>query len=236
MVNIDVFSNRIRRHGASHTRNARTQCHANDFSFYNPPHRVTLSPKPARGDAVNYRHFMKLAAASVLLAGCTTSQVTTSYYNVSGQTASELDRDIKRKAPMKGHALAVAAISFVPVNIRQKTGPEGCRFVTASFRVEADITLPRWQDRGQSRDRDLKRSWQNLSRYARAHETMHVKIAELFANKLGREIRAIDPHSTCKALDREAERVVARISREHDAAQNAFDAEEQRRLSALLEP
>lgn len=175
-----------------------------------------------------------MTAVVTIVAGCTTSKVSTSYYTISGETAPQLDREIRRKGPMKGHALAVAAISFVPVSVTQEESKAGCRFKSARFRVEADITLPRWQQRTQSSDRDLKRAWDGLSRYARAHENQHVIIAEQFAGKMSEDLLAIPAQKSCKSLDRQAKKIVDRIGKQHNEAQNFFDAEEARRLKRLM--
>lgn len=185
---------------------------------------------------------MKLKSAALplvalALSACvsTASQVSTSYYSVTGTTAEQIDRDIRRNGPLNGHALAVAAISFEPLSVLQDVSPDSCRFAQAKFRVNAAITLPRWADKAQSTDRDLKRAWGNLSRYARDHEQVHVRIAERFAQQLGRDIEALPPQPNCDKLDRLAKRVVERNAAEHDRAQKEFDAAEQRRLRALLE-
>lgn len=189
-----------------------------------------------RSHALKQRSIIIALATTVLLAGCvsTSTQVTTDYYLVRGSTAAEIDRDIRDKGPMRGHALAVAAISFEPVSVLQEVSEEQCRFKTAKFRVVANVTLPRWADRNASDDRALRSAWSNLSRYAKVHEDTHVRIAETFARELGNEIEALEPRKTCERLDRDAKRVVQRIEREHNRAQLAFDAAEQRRLRALL--
>lgn len=177
-----------------------------------------------------------LPFAAIALTACvsTASQVSTSYYSVRGTTAEQIDSDIRRNGPLNGHALAVAAISFEPVSVLQEVNDDSCRFASAKFRVKAAITLPRWTDKSKSKDRDLKRAWGNLSRYARSHEQVHVRIAESFAKRLGEDIKALPPQSNCDRLDNLAKRVADRNAAEHDRAQKAFDAEEQRRLRALL--
>ncbi|WP_349365188.1 MAG: DUF922 domain-containing protein [Roseitalea porphyridii] len=173
---------------------------------------------------------------AVVLAACTStaSTVTTEYYLVSGDTSEALDADLRRKGPMRGHALAVAAIRFEPVSVQQEVTGAGCRFTEAKFRVKANITLPRWKERATSRDRELRNAWDALSSYARAHEDQHVRIAERYAGALGEAIEALPARPTCEALDASAKRVVDRIGREHDEAQLAFDRAEQRRLERLL--
>ena len=176
------------------------------------------------------------AALITMLTGCvsTSPQVTTNYYLVSGQTSEELDNEIRRRGPMEGHAIAVAAIRFNPVAVIQEETADGCIFKTAKFQVEAEITLPRWKDRNQSEDRELRRAWDGLSRYAKIHEDTHVKIAERFGKLLGEELKVIPPQRDCRRLDRIAKKIVEVTLAAHNKAQNAFDAAEQKRLARLF--
>ena len=62
------------------------------------------------------RHFARIgliAAAALEIAACTSTQsrVTTTYYTIRGVSGEDLDREIAAKGPLKGHALASAAIS-----------------------------------------------------------------------------------------------------------------------------
>lgn len=181
------------------------------------------------------RRFVLIAAA-IVIAGCTStaSTVRTDYYLVSGTTSEAIDQDLRRKGPMGGHALAVAAIRFAPVSVLQQQTETGCAFTEALFKVEANITLPRWRERSSSRDRALNSAWDALSSYARAHEQQHVRIAERYAERLGETIMALPAQPDCDRLDRSAARVVERIGRQHDRAQLAFDAAERERLERLL--
>jgi len=176
-----------------------------------------------------------LLALAVTACTSTASNVTTEYYLVSGSTSEALDRDIRRKGPMQGHALAVAAIRFVPVSVQQEQTDEGCVFTEALFRVDANITLPRWKERSTSTNRELRSAWDSLARYAKAHEDVHVRIAEHYARELGEAIAALPPRETCEALDNSAERVVKRMARRHQADQLAFDRAEQERLERLMQ-
>ncbi len=180
--------------------------------------------------------FALISISAAMLAACvsTTSTVSTEYYAVNGSTSQQLDRELRRKGPLNGHALASAAIRFEPVALAQQESALGCSFKTAKFRVDANITLPRWINKSQSRDRDLRRAWDGLSKYARLHEQTHVKIAETYAKLLGNALIAIPPQRSCERLDRQSKKVVDKIYRSHDKAQQQFDADEQRRLAALF--
>lgn len=177
-----------------------------------------------------------LVALALAISGCvsTSPQVSTNYYLISGQTSEELDDELRRRGPLSGHAIAVAAIRFNPVSVIQEERSDGCIFKTAKFRVQAEITLPRWKERNQSDDRDLRQAWDGLARYAKLHEDTHVKIAERFAKLLGEELEKIPAQSDCRKLDRVAKNVVETTRAAHTKAQNAFDAAEQKRLARLF--
>lgn len=185
-------------------------------------------------------HFARIgliAAAALAMAACTSTQsrVTTTYYTIRGLSGADLDREIAAKGPLKGHALASAAIKFVPVAVSYDQSDGKCAFREAKFRIEAEMTLPRWQEHGQSNDPELRVAWRNLSDYARQHEEHHIAIAEKFAAKIGQELEALPARATCDALDAAAQRVLQRNKREHNREQLAFDAAEQKRLSALFD-
>lgn len=178
-----------------------------------------------------------MAAALLAVGACTSTQsrITTTYYTIRGASGADLDREIAAKGPLKGHALASAAIKFMPVAVKYDESPKGCRFREAKFRIEANVTLPRWQNHADTADPGLRLAWKNLSTYARLHEAEHVAIAEKFASKIGEELMALPAKSSCDLLDTDAKRVLERNKREHNRAQLAFDDREQKRLGALFD-
>lgn len=179
--------------------------------------------------------FIILSCLAATACTSTQSRVSTSYYVISGSTGADLDREIGDKGPLEGHALASAAIKFVPVTVRFEQGEDGCKFTKATFRVDADITLPRWRQHVVSSDESLKTAWRNLSAYARAHEEVHVRIAETYAVKLGEALMEIPAKKDCDALQTTARKVVDKVQRDHDKEQNRFDAAEQKRLAKFFD-
>ena len=180
---------------------------------------------------------LRIAALATLtaLTACTTvpgSGVSVGYYNVRGTTAPEIDNNIRRNGPNNGHALAVARIRMIP-DVKYDQRPDGsCRYSVARVGVVAEITLPRFIDRGRT-DRDLRQAIDNLDEYARFHEAVHVAIAEEYADRIGSNIRALPYAPNCSTLDGQAATISRQLLREHDAAQRKFDRDEQARLAAL---
>lgn len=182
------------------------------------------------------RQMVSITVSAFVLVSCvsTASTVSTEFYSVNGSTSQQLDRELRRKGPLNGHALASAAIRFEQVALERQESALGCEYSVAKFRVDANITLPRWVNRSQSRDRELRQAWDGLARYAKLHEETHVRIAETYAKALGSALMGLPPQSTCEKLETESAKVVEKISRAHDKAQKAFDAAEQRRLAAIF--
>jgi predicted secreted Zn-dependent protease len=174
-------------------------------------------------------------AATLLLSACITtdSKVTTRFYDVKGTTPAALDAQLRSLGPLNGHALALAEIQFEPVKATLVEDATGCRSKEIDIRVNARITLPRWMNRTGA-DSDLRRAFNNLEDYAKAHEQMHVTIAEAAAKSMERRIAAIPTQRNCKAFEREVAKVVRDVSKVHNRLQNEFDASEQRRLRKLF--
>lgn len=174
-----------------------------------------------------------LVVAALALASCSSTSVTTGYYEVSGKTGSQLDRSIARNGPMGGHAFAATQVQILPVALKEKIGPEGCSVRTASFRVSANITYPRWVNRDGA-SRELKQGFDVFSDYARLHEQVHVRIAEAAARTMEAEAYEIPPQKDCDRLAFKVKAMIAKVQKQHHKAQLAFDAAEDKRLKALF--
>lgn len=178
----------------------------------------------------------KIIAISSLffLTACTTSTtVTTGFYDVKGKDAKSLDRSIRRNSPQNGHAFALTELRMVPVALETKTDERGCRISNAQLKVVANITLPRWSERGGAPS-NLKRGFDNYTAYARAHERAHVKIGEAAARAIEAQLKEIPPQRDCARLQRKVHATTRRLVAVHVRAQLAFDASEKRRIDALL--
>lgn len=175
--------------------------------------------------------FLSVIVATALV-GCSQTSVTTGFYDIQGSTAKTLDKEIRKKGPLKGHALASAAIQFNPTSIIERETSAGCDIKSAKIKVIANITLPRWRNRAGA-DPKLKRAFDGLARYAKAHEKVHVKIANAYARSMEKALVAIKPQKSCRALEKRADRVIKAELAKHHKAQLAFDAAEQKFLRRI---
>jgi predicted secreted Zn-dependent protease len=167
------------------------------------------------------------------LTACTTSTVTTGYFQVSGSNEKQLDRSFALNAPMNGHAFAATELQILPVNFDPTVDSRGCYFRSAKFKVVARILYPQWKDR-KGASKDLQRGFDAFSSYARVHEQIHVKIGEAAAKAMEQAVEAIPPQSDCDQLLVKFKSTVKKIYAKHDKAQRAFDASEQKRIRKLI--
>ena len=145
-----------------------------------------------------------------------------------------LDRQIRLKGPkVKGgrHAVAVARIRIIP-DIKFRPAANGCTVSKAKVNVDARVTLPRWTGR-RGASKKLGQAWDNIDRYTRMHEAVHVAIAFRFAKRMETELSRLRGSGSCDVLKRTAERIVARHLAKHDETQKQFDTDEQRKLLAF---
>jgi predicted secreted Zn-dependent protease len=167
------------------------------------------------------------------LSACTTSTVTTGFYDIKGKDEKSLDRSVRMVGPQNGHAFASTELRLVPLDIRPAADSRGCRVGTAKIKVVAKILLPRWQDRSGASG-DLKRGFDNYAAYAKVHEQQHVKIGEVAADALETALLAIPPQKNCDVTLKKAKSTIRGILARHHKAQLTFDAIEKRRINALI--
>lgn len=182
------------------------------------------------------RKWRTLAAAAMLfaLAGCNSTTVSTGYYDVSGKTGKALDKSIARNGPMRGDAFAATQLTIIPVTVIPMETKDGCKVRSASFRLNAKITMPRWKDRTGAPSA-LSDGFDMFADYAKAHEQVHVDIGRAAAKEMETSVLAIPPQKDCSALEKQVAAVLADVQARHHKAQLAFDAAEDKRLKALLE-
>jgi len=176
-------------------------------------------------------------AAISMLAACqqlTSSRVAVDYYAISGDSTRSLDKQIRLKGPKVNggrHAVAVARIRIVP-DIKFRPSTRGCSVSKAKVNVDARVTLPRWTGR-RTASKKLGKAWDNIDRYTRMHEAVHVAIAFRFAKRMEDELATLRGNGSCEELRRAADVIVARLLARHDMTQKQFDADEQRKLQAF---
>lgn len=177
----------------------------------------------------------RIAALALLvaLANCTSTSVSTGYYEVSGSTGKALDRSIALNGPMSGDAFAATQLTIVPVSVIPVETEKGCKVRSAKFKLNAKITMPRWTNR-KGASADLQNGFDMFADYARLHEDIHVQIGEAAVQEMEAAVLALPPQKNCDVLQAKVTSVLARVQARHHKAQLAFDAAEDKRINALL--
>jgi len=177
--------------------------------------------------------------ALLVFTGCTQvgerTELSVGYYDISGNSFKELDQQISLHGPRVegvGKALAATRIRMVPViRFRKKNGL--CMVSHARVKVKARVTLPRLSSSRKLRQ-ELELAWQNLEKYARIHEAIHVAIADQFAVRIENAVKSLPPQENCSDLEDTARQLAGFHLQLHEAEQLKFDAEEKIRIDRLI--
>lgn len=172
------------------------------------------------------------------LVGCTAvgerTRLSVGYYDIKGNSFSELDQQILLHGPTVegvGKALAATKIKMVPdIRFSQKGGK--CFLTKTRVNVQARVTLPRLANQRQLK-KSLQRAWRNLEEYARLHEAVHVAIADHHALEIEKSLAAMVPAKDCDTLKSNARSLAAKMLEKHELEQLKFDANEKKRIKSL---
>ncbi len=180
-----------------------------------------------------------LILSTALIAACTSvgerTLVSVGYYTVSGDTFSEVDRQIKIHGPEVtgvGKALASTDLRMLP-KIKYALANGGCTVSNARINVKARVTLPRHSNVNKLKS-ELAQAWNSLEEYARVHEAVHLAIADRYAVNMEEAIKALDTQNDCVEMRAEVQKTFSRMFEQHHAEQLQFDADEKTRIRGLV--
>jgi len=177
------------------------------------------------------------AAGAVLclamLAGCTTSGMSTVYYNVPGTTVEQISQQISRRGPQNGHAIGTAETRMTPKIVTVYRNGE-CRVASAQVQLGMKVTLPRWTELDKA-DQKTVTAFEALGEHVKWHEQQHVDISNRYVAIIEQRIMQIPPQKTCQRTLDEARQVFKEGFEEHNKAQLAFDESERDAIRKRLE-
>lgn len=179
-----------------------------------------------------------LIGSVLTLAACTSvgerTLVSVGYYNVSGETFSEVDQQIKLHGPVVtgvGKALASTDLRIIP-NIKYGLKGNLCEIVKTRVNVKAKVTLPRHTNERRLKS-ELARAWSSLEEYARVHEAVHVAIADRYAIRMEEALNKLPAADNCVLMREAANQTFSELFEQHHADQLQFDQDEKERISGL---
>ena len=181
-----------------------------------------------------------LCASAVAVTSAPLIKKTYSYFNISGLTGADLERELSKHGPILSetgirHPGATKIKLGGSVDYRSSDGR--CRVLDAKVTLETHLTLPRWTDRNRAA-RETVLVWDTLSSDIKRHEERHAEIARQYARKLEKTLEALHPELTCQLMEARVDATSKRIIEEHAADQQRFDRVEaasfERRMLRML--
>jgi predicted secreted Zn-dependent protease len=164
------------------------------------------------------------------------TQMSVAYYEISGQSFDEIDRQIAVHGPSVlgvGRALAATNVRMIP-DFRFEHNGTACRPAEIRVSVQAHVTLPKLASQETLRA-ELSKAWDNLEQYTRLHEYVHVSIADSHALIAEEAIRALPHKPTCAEMRAAANLLFKEKMAAHQSEQLRFDLEERGRIAALVQ-
>lgn len=164
-----------------------------------------------------------------------------SYFQISGRTADDLDRELERRGPYTSstgtrHPGATRIKFGGDITYVERDGR--CRIQSARVTVSAHIILPRWTNRKRAPN-SLGLVWDTLSRDIKRHEERHAEIAKQHATALEHSLTDMRSRRTCEELQQQVDLVSQEAIEAHDRDQARFDRSEavnfEKRMIRLLE-
>ena len=178
--------------------------------------------------------------ATLLVAACTSvgerTLVSVGYYTVSGDTFTEVDRQIKIHGPEVtgvGKALASTDLRMLP-KINYQLSGGNCIVSSARINVKARVTLPRHSNVNRLKS-ELAQAWNSLEEYARVHEAVHLAIADRYAIEMENAISALPAAEDCVAMREDVQKVFSKLFKQHHEDQLQFDEDEKNRIRGLVQ-
>ena len=157
-------------------------------------------------------------------------QKSTTYFQIGGRTAAELDAELARKGPFTqasgSRHPGATQIRFGGDLTYTRRGTR-CAIDDVRVTVETRLILPRWKNR-KSASKEMALLWDALSADIKRHEERHAEIARQHARLLEQKLKTLRPERDCETLQDRVAVVTDEITVAHDQAQMRFDMIEAR--------
>ncbi|HCL64031.1 MAG TPA: peptidase [Rhizobium sp.] len=175
------------------------------------------------------RVYITAAAFLGLLTGTATPETivhkSISYFQISGTTAEDLDRELGRNGPKTkstGSRHPGATRIRFGGDVTYVESDNRCAVSKAKVTLKTQLILPKWKNRNRA-GKDLALIWDSLSSDIKRHEERHAEIARQYARKLEKTVKSLRPQRDCLAMEARVAEATDRIIEAHDKDQMRFD-------------
>jgi len=153
--------------------------------------------------------------------------ISTQYYDISGQSHSELLREMARKGPSSGNKRYWAVTRwYVHYSFNFQPSASGCSVSTVQTHVNIEFIYPRWIDRakwGSSTSQNMRRQWDRMCQALVAHEETHASHGIAAARQIEFDLQKLSNRTNCHTLRRDFENRAQRIIQHYKNADIQFD-------------
>jgi predicted secreted Zn-dependent protease len=181
---------------------------------------------------MRFRHILKPVLVGFLCAGTSWPAATetiihksVTYFSISGDTPSDIDREMLRRGPLSRHTgrrhPGATQIKFNgSATFVAKEGR--CVIGGAKVSLSTKLILPRWKNRRRATS-EMALIWDTLASDIKRHEERHAEIARTHARQLERTILGLSSAKNCATLKARVNRVSQEAMVAHDKDQIRFD-------------
>lgn len=178
------------------------------------------------------RHIFKPVLVSLLLAAAfspaaaeTIIHKSVTYFSISGNTPSDIDREMLRRGPLsrttgRRHPGATQIKFNGSATFLAKQGR--CVIGGAKVSLSTKLILPRWKNRRKATS-EMALIWDTLAADIKRHEERHAEIARTHARQLEGTILKLSSAKDCATLKARVNRASQDAMVAHDKDQYRFD-------------
>lgn len=149
----------------------------------------------------------------------------TKHYTITGRSAVEFAKSMSRKGPYsrqhRRRAWATATRNLTYQLVHRKT-KKRCQVKAARVKMQIIYEMPKLKSTKRVSKRN-RASWKKMFNLLNKHERTHGLYYRQFAKKVHRSLQRLKPASTCWKLERSAEKLVEKLSKEDKKRNASFD-------------
>ena len=189
----------------------------------------------ALGAALSFAMFAGLAVDNTASAKVSI-KTNTKFYKITGRTARDFAQSMTKRGPYsrqhRARAWATAARDL-DFQITHKIVKGNCRVQSARVNLRITYTMPKLVSKVSARERG---KWKRMYGLLDRHEKVHGKLYRQLAHRADRALLRMKPAKSCRTLERNALKLVRKLSDADLRANDRFDARDKsnyRRMSRI---
>jgi predicted secreted Zn-dependent protease len=147
----------------------------------------------------------------------------TKYYNIKGITRREINESIERQRDIANtrHSVAQTIWGLSISNIIIHHSKRGCKLISCTVSLDLNLVYPRLETYAYL-DAGLKKQWDEYMDSVKKHEARHVKIAQLAAFNLWKELQKLE-YMNCKDIERSLKKTFNKNNTQFRKRDNLYD-------------